>query len=91
MHVLARGDVAAREADDLVVALDRRAGADRVRRELVSDGDESRDSDVLVGDPRAADQLHAGDDDVVGGMKTYGERGAGEHRSPFHRAVRPRR
>ena len=70
------------EADDLVVALDRRARRDRARRDLVPGGDEPADRHVLVGDPRAADQLRAGDDDVVVGMKANGERSAGEHGLP---------
>ena len=90
VHVLARRDVAAREADDLVVALDRRAGANRACRELVPHGDEARDGDVLFGDPRPANQLGAGDDDVVGRMQPYGERGAGQHWNPFCRTFRHR-
>jgi hypothetical protein len=87
MHVLAGGDVAAREADDLVVALDRGARAYRMRRDLVPDGDEAADREILFADPRAADQLRAGDDDVVVGMKSNGERSAGEHGNPFRGAV----
>ena len=79
VHVLAGRDVARREPDDLVVALHRLAPADRARRDLVRRGHEPRDSDVLVDQAGAADQLRAGDDDVVVGMEADRERGSREH------------
>ena len=75
MDVLAGADVARREADDLVVPLDGLAGADRARRDLVSRRDEAGDGDFLVGEQRAADELRAGDHDVVVGMQADGQRG----------------
>ncbi len=73
MHVLAGRDVAAGEADDLVVAPHRFAFPDRARRDLVRGRDEPDDGDLFVEQRRAADQLRAGDDDVVVGMKANGE------------------
>ncbi len=83
MDVLAGGNVATREADDLVVAAHRLALADRVRGDLVAGRDESADRDLLVEQLGAAHELRAGDDDVVGGMQPDRQRGAGEHGSSF--------
>ena len=65
MDVLARTDRATREADDLVVPPHRIADGDRARGDLVSRRHETHDGDVLVEQFRAADELLAGDDDVV--------------------------
>ena len=57
MHVLARRDRPAREADDLVVASHGLTDVDRPRRDLVAGRNQARDGDVLVEQLRAADQL----------------------------------
>ena len=80
--MLAGADVARREADDLVVALDGLAGADRARRDLVTRRNQPGDGDVLLGEQRAAHELRAGDHDVIVGVKADGQRGAGKHEWP---------
>ena len=79
MHVLAGRDVAAGEADDLVVAAHRRAGLDRARGDLVAGRDEPGDGDVLVEQSCAAHELGARDHDIVGGMEADDERASGQH------------
>ena len=69
MDVLARRNGAACEADDLVVATHGLADGDRARRDLVARRHEADDGDVLVEQFGAADELLAGDDDVVGGVQ----------------------
>ena len=65
VHVLARRDRDLGAADDLVVAAHRLAGRDRAGRDLVPRRDQADDGDPFALDPRAADELLAGDDDVV--------------------------
>ena len=79
MHLLARPDGPGRKADDLVVALDRLALGDRARGDLVARRDEPDDGDVFIAQQGAADQLLAGDDDVVLRVQADGERGGCEH------------
>jgi len=74
MHVLARCNRSTREADDLVVAAYRRTGSNRTGRDLVTGRNEPRDGDVLVEQFRTADQLLAGDDDVVRRMQANRQR-----------------
>ena len=77
--MLARRDVAARKADDLVVAPDRRAFGDRARGDLVARRNQADDRDFLVHELRATDELLPRDDDVVGGVKADGQRCLREH------------
>ena len=65
VDVLARRDVAARETDDLVVALDGLPLRDLVRGDLVARRNEADDRHLLVDERGAADQLASRDDDVV--------------------------
>ncbi len=67
VHVLAGRDRPAGEADDLVVAAHRLAGGDRPGGDLVPGRDQALDDHVLGGG--AADELGAGDQDVVLGMQ----------------------
>ena len=75
VHVVAGLDRAAREADDLPVAMHGLAVADRLRRDLVADGDAHLRRDALVGQPGAGQQVGARDDDVVGGVEADRELG----------------
>src|SRR5206468_10386300 len=76
---IARCNRAAREADDLVVALDRRTFGNRACRDLVPGRHEARDRDVLVHQRRPADELASCDDDVVVGMEANRECTARQH------------
>ena len=77
MDVLARRDVAAREADDLVVALDRLARRIARVATLCPGGTRPETVTFSSSELRAADELRAGDDDVVVGMQADGQRGCG--------------
>ena len=79
MHVLARRDRALGKADDLVIALDGRAGRNRMRRDLVAGRHEARDLDALVEERRARDKLLASDHHVIVLMEANGQRGLGQH------------
>ena len=88
VHVLARRDRALGKADDLVIALDRRAGGDRMRRDLVAGRHEARDLDVLVEERRARDELLTSDHHIVVRMKANGQRGIGQHGALLRRRLR---
>ena len=74
MHVLAGRDVAARETDDLVVALDRRACAIARVATLCAGGTRPTTVTFSSSEARAADELGTRDDDVVVGVKADGQR-----------------
>ena len=79
MHMLARRDRAFGEANDLVVALDWRAGSKRARCDFVPGWNQPRHLDVLVEQHRPRDELLSRDDHVVVGMQANGQRGLGQH------------
>jgi len=74
MHVLARPDLARREADDLVVAAHRTALGDRARRDLVAGRHEPADGDSFRLDQDPGHQLTPRDDDIVCRIESENER-----------------
>ena len=65
VHMLARRDCLGGRADDLVVAPHGLAHANRLCSQLVARWHQARDGDAFLRNHRAAQQLAAGDDDVV--------------------------
>ena len=95
VHVLAGGDGLRGVADDLAVAPDRLARADRPRGDLVAWGHQAGDRHAFLGDHGAAEQLPACDDDVVGrvdadrGGGRCGHGGVGRSGKGFRRRCAP--
>ena len=79
MNVLAGRNGAAREADDLVVALDRRALRNRPGSDLVSRRHQPGHGEILIDQRCPADELASRDDDIVVGMKPDRECASCQH------------
>ena len=73
VHVLARRDSTLGEADDLVIALDRRTGGYRMRGDLVPGRNEAGHLHILVEQCRSGDELRSGDHHVIVGVQADGQ------------------
>ena len=73
VHVLARRDLLAREADDLVVLAHGLARADRAGRDLVPRGNAHGAGDILAGHRGVRQKVDARGHDVVVGMQAHGQ------------------
>ena len=77
MHVLAPAYGLRGKTDDLAVATHRRTGLHIAHRHFVAGRNQAADGQAFFGQHRAGDQLLAGDDHIVIGMQTDGNRRAG--------------